>query len=101
MKAGASGACTVQVCKQGAKKRDLDISCKAGRLGHGVALFFVEPPSIATQNPTIVDQNMVITVDPGLAREDDFFKPRRMFWEFKTDAEFSPRLPEYKLWTLG
>jgi Xaa-Pro aminopeptidase len=80
VKAGVPGACTVEVRKQGTKKRGFDISFKAGRLGHGVALFFVEPPSIATRNPIIVDQNMVITVHPGLAREDDFFKPRRMFW---------------------
>ena len=37
-----------------------------GRMGHGLGLDLTEPPSLAPDDPTILEAGMVITLEPSL-----------------------------------
>jgi Xaa-Pro aminopeptidase len=73
VKAGIPGAHIVDLCEEGIRKRGVDISFTAGRVGHGIGLLFTEPPSIAKWDPVILQKNMVITIEPGLVMEDGIY----------------------------
>ena len=38
----------------------------AGRMGHGLGLRMCEPPSNGPDDPTVLEENMVLTIEPGL-----------------------------------
>lgn len=73
VKAGVPGAHIVDLCEEGIRKRGVDISFTAGRVGHGIGLLFTEPPSIAKWDPVILQKNMVISIEPGLVMEDGIY----------------------------
>ncbi len=73
VKAGIPGAHIVDLCEEGIRKRGVDISFTAGRVGHGIGLLFTEPPSIARWDPVILKENMVISIEPGLVMEDGIY----------------------------
>jgi len=100
IKAGVPGARIVEACDAGMRKRGLDISFEAGRLGHGIGLLFVEPPSIAKWDPVILAENMVISVEPGLVREDGVFHAEQNVRVTQHGSEVLSRAPR-DLWTLG
>jgi len=100
VKSGVPGARIVDVCEEGMRKRGVDISFQAGRLGHGIGLFFVEPPSIAKWDPIILAQNMVISVEPGLVRDDGIYHAEENVLVTKNGCEILSRAPR-ELWTLG
>ena len=37
-----------------------------GRLGHGLGLQLTEPPSHRAEDKTVIKENMVLTIEPGL-----------------------------------
>ncbi len=100
IKPGLPGARIVDACEEGMRKRGLDISFEAGRLGHGIGLLFVEPPSIAKWDPVILAENMVISVEPGLVREDGVYHAEEDVLVTKNGSEVLSRAPR-ELWTLG
>ena len=38
-----------------------------GRMGHGLGLQLTEPPSIMQSDQTILEKNMIITLEPSIA----------------------------------
>ncbi|MFQ6110782.1 MAG: M24 family metallopeptidase [Nitrospinota bacterium] len=100
VKAGVPGASIVDVCEEGMRKRGLDISFHAGRVGHGVGLFITEPPSLARWDPVILAENMVITVEPGLVREDGVYHVEENVLVTEDGSEVLSQAPR-ELWTLG
>ena len=100
VKAGVPGSTIIDICEKALHDRGLDISFHAGRLGHGVGLFFVEPPSIAKWDPVILAENMVITIEPGLVREDGIYHAEENVLVTKDGYEILSNAPR-KLWTLG
>jgi len=44
-----------------------------GRMGHGLGLQLTEPPSIMNNDNTILQENMIITIEPCFE-----YKPNRM-----------------------
>ena len=40
-----------------------------GRLGHGLGLQLTEPPSHRPEDKTIIKENMVLTIEPGIEYE--------------------------------
>ena len=70
------------------------------RLGHGIGLFFVEPPSIPKWDPIILAKNMVISVEPGLVRDDGVYHVEENLLVTKDGCEILSRAPR-ELWTLG
>jgi Xaa-Pro dipeptidase len=59
--------------KQAMDERKLIFNSKADRYGHGMGLFTTEPPNIADYDHTMIEENMVLTVEPGMFREDGMF----------------------------
>jgi len=100
VKAGITGAHIVDVCEEGMKRRGLDISFQAGRLGHGIGLFFVEPPSIAKWDPIVLAEGMVISIEPGLVREDGVYHAEENILVTKDGCEILSWAPR-ELWHLG
>jgi Xaa-Pro aminopeptidase len=100
IKPGVPGARIVEACEKGMRKRGLDISFEAGRLGHGIGLLFVEPPSIAKWDPVVLAENMVISVEPGLVRDDGVFHAEENVRVTQHGSEVLSRAPR-DLWTLG
>lgn len=45
----------------------------AGRVGHGIGYDVTEPPHVSTNDPTILEVGMVISVEPGVATETGLF----------------------------
>ncbi len=100
VRAGLPGASIVDVCEEGMRKRGLDISFHAGRVGHGVGLFITEPPSMARWDPVVLADNMVITVEPGLVRDDGVYHVEENVLVTKGGSEVLSQAPR-ELWTLG
>ncbi len=100
VKAGVPGSSIVDVCEEGMRKRGLDISFHAGRVGHGVGLFITEPPSMAKWDPVVLAENMVITVEPGLVRDDGVYHVEENVLVTKDGSEILSQAPR-ELWTLG
>ena len=42
------------------------IGNNVGRLGHGVGLQLTEPPSLRIDDNTLISENMVLTIEPGI-----------------------------------
>jgi Xaa-Pro aminopeptidase len=49
------------------------VSGLARRVGHGLGLSTTEPPSLALDDPTVLEAGMVITIEPGFATEFGIF----------------------------
>jgi Xaa-Pro dipeptidase len=49
------------------------VSGLAGRVGHGLGLSTTEPPSLAVNDPTVLEAGMVVTIEPGFATEFGIF----------------------------
>jgi Xaa-Pro aminopeptidase len=49
------------------------VSGLAGRAGHGLGLSTTEPPSLALDDPAVLDAGMVVTIEPGFATEFGMF----------------------------
>ena len=47
------------------------IGNNVGRLGHGLGLQLTEPPSNRPEEKTIIKENMVLTIEPGMEYEKD------------------------------
>ena len=47
------------------------IGNNVGRLGHGLGLQLTEPPSHRPEEKTIIKENMVLTIEPGIEYEKD------------------------------
>ena len=44
-----------------------DIAALSTRFGHGVGIEFIEPPHLASYDPTILEPGMVLAVEPGIS----------------------------------
>jgi Xaa-Pro aminopeptidase len=100
VKAGVPGARIVDICEEELRKRGIEISFNAGRLGHGIGLLFTEPPSIAKWDPVVLAENMVISIEPGLVRDDGVFQTEENLIVTKEGCEILAQAPQ-ELWTLG
>jgi Xaa-Pro aminopeptidase len=55
----------VRACEDEARSNGLEFSFAAGRMGHGMGLMSTEPPHVASYDQTVLDEGMMITVEPG------------------------------------
>jgi Xaa-Pro aminopeptidase len=100
IESGQPGALIVDACEAGMRRRGLAISFLAGRLGHGIGLSFVEPPIIAKWDPVILAENMVVSVEPGLVRDDGVYHAEQNVLVTQKGCEILSLAPR-ELWTLG
>jgi Xaa-Pro dipeptidase len=61
--------CAVELERQG-----LDLTFRAGRLGHGIGLMLTEPPHIANYDSTVLEPGMIITIEPGFVTDYGVFQ---------------------------
>lgn len=99
VKAGVPGAHIVDLCEEGIRRRGVDISFTAGRVGHGIGLLFTEPPSIAKWDPIVLQKNMVISIEPGLVMEDGIYHVEENVTVTETGCEVLSQAPR-ELWVL-
>lgn len=67
----------IEMVRPGVKASDIAKACKkyirdsgltswgVGRMGHGIGLNFTEPPSIMLTDDTLLEEGMVLTIEPG------------------------------------
>jgi len=100
IKPGVPGARVVEACEEGMRKRNMDISFSAGRIGHGLGLLFTEPPSIAKWDPIVLQEGMVLSVEPGLVRDEGVYHAEANVIVTKEGCEIISKAP-VELWSLG
>lgn len=76
-----------QACIAGMQKRGVDIKFECGRMGHGIGLNSTEPPSITVNDDFILEEGMVIALEPGLATEDGLYDIEEIFVVRKNGGE--------------
>lgn len=63
----------VRECEKIMRSYGIEASLECGRIGHGFGLMVNEPPSIAMQDDTILQEGMTITIEPGNISELGMF----------------------------
>ncbi len=56
-------------CKRAMEKRGFDASFDCGRMGHGMGLMSTEPPSVTVYDDTILEEGMIINLEPGIVND--------------------------------
>lgn len=73
IKPGVPVRMIAETCARELGKHGFNLTFDAGRCGHGLGLMSTEPPHIATYDSTILEEGMVITVEPGIVNEEGVF----------------------------
>lgn len=73
MKPGISVAELAKKCQDELKKNGEDATFDCGRMGHGMGLNSTEPPSVTIYDDTILDEGMIINLEPGIVNCDGVF----------------------------
>ncbi|NLS45670.1 MAG: aminopeptidase P family protein [Firmicutes bacterium] len=73
IKPGVPVKAVAEMCAKVMGSYGFDLSFDAGRCGHGIGLMSTEPPHIATYDESVLEEGMVITVEPGIVNEEGVF----------------------------
>lgn len=73
MKPGVPIAEVARACGTSLEKRGYDATYECGRMGHGMGLMSTEPPSVTIFDKAILQEGMIINLEPGLLEEDGVF----------------------------
>lgn len=71
---GVKAADIAHICAVELERKGLDLSFRAGRLGHGIGLMLTEPPHIANYDSTVLEPGMIITIEPGFVTDYGVFQ---------------------------
>jgi len=74
VKLGIKASEIAGICDFEAEKRGLDLTFRAGRIGHGIGLMLTEPPHIASYDDTVLRPGMTITIEPGFVTDYGVFQ---------------------------
>ncbi len=61
-------------CDKELEKNGLEMTFRAGRMGHGIGLMLTEPPHIASYDKTVLEPGMTITIEPGFVTDCGVFQ---------------------------
>lgn len=67
-------------------KRNI-FSSHASRYGHGIGIFTTEPPNFSLYDHTVIEKNMVLTMEPGIIKKDGYFHIEEDFLITETGTE--------------
>lgn len=71
---GVKASDIARLCTVELERRGLDLTFRAGRLGHGIGLMLTEPPHIANYDSTVLEPGMIITIEPGFVTDYGVFQ---------------------------
>lgn len=71
---GVKASEIANICDSGLKKTGLELTFRAGRIGHGIGLMLTEPPHIASYDDTVLEPGMTITIEPGFVTDYGVFQ---------------------------
>lgn len=71
---GVKASDIAHICAVDLERQDLDLTFRAGRLGHGIGLMLTEPPHIANYDSTVLEPGMIITIEPGFVTDYGVFQ---------------------------
>ena len=71
---GVKASDIARICAVELERRGLDLTFRAGRLGHGIGLMLTEPPHIANYDSTVLEPGMIITIEPGFVTDYGVFQ---------------------------
>ncbi|MGM8364901.1 M24 family metallopeptidase [Virgibacillus sp. W0181] len=57
------------ICAQEMDKVGMSANFECGRLGHGMGLMSTEPPSVTIYDDTVLEEGMIINLEPGIINE--------------------------------
>lgn len=100
VRSGVKGSHIVDVCEEALRSNGVEITFSAGRIGHGIGMLFTEPPSLARWDPVVLQENMVVSVEPGLVREDGIYHVEENILVTEKGSEILSCAPR-ELWVLG
>lgn len=87
LKPGVNVKEIAHACIKGMQDRGLDIKFDCGRLGHGIGLNSTELPSITIDNDFILEEGMVIALEPGFSGTDGLYDIEEIFVVRKNGGE--------------
>jgi Xaa-Pro aminopeptidase len=70
---GTSVKLVAETCARKLAEHGFSLTFDAGRCGHGLGLMSTEPPHVASYDHSILEEGMVITVEPGIVNEHGVF----------------------------
>jgi len=62
-----------KICANGLISRGFDASFECGRMGHGMGLLSTEPSSVTPFDETILQEGMIINLEPGIVKDYGVF----------------------------
>jgi len=71
---GVKASDIAHICAVDLKRQGLDLTFRAGRLGHGIGLMLTEPPHITNYDSTVLEPGMIITIEPGFVTDYGVFQ---------------------------
>jgi Xaa-Pro aminopeptidase len=74
VKPGVKASDIANICALELKRQGLELTFRAGRLGHGIGLMLTEPPHIAEYDSTVLEPGMIITIEPGFVTDYGVFQ---------------------------
>ncbi len=87
LKPGINIRDVAQACLDGMAKRGVEIKFDCGRLGHGIGLNSTELPSVTLQDDLVLEEGMVIALEPGLATDHGLYDIEEIFVVRKNGGE--------------
>ncbi|BES63954.1 Xaa-Pro dipeptidase PepQ [Gottschalkiaceae bacterium SANA] len=87
MKPGVAVADVARACAEEMVKVGFEANFDCGRMGHGMGLMSTEPPSVTIYDETILEEGMIINLEPGIVNELGAFNLEENFVITKDGCE--------------
>ena len=87
MKPGVAVADVARACAEEMVKVGFEANFDCGRMGHGMGLLSTEPPSVTIYDETILEEGMIINLEPGIVNELGAFNLEENFVITKDGCE--------------
>lgn len=73
MRPGVAVSEVALACGKALEKRGYEASYDCGRMGHGMGLMSTEPPSVTVRDNCILQEGMILNLEPGVLHERGVF----------------------------
>jgi Xaa-Pro aminopeptidase len=69
------------------RKRGVEVSLNAGRIGHGIGLMSTEPPHVALYEETVCEEGLIFTIEPRITNKSGVFNCEELLLVTATGVE--------------